>query len=66
MQLEKESCKQLYRLINAVLREACYDYSKSSNLAVVNMNGVPLLFDKEELKVLRKVSVELEKEIEND
>ena len=63
MQLEKESCKQLYRLIDAVLKEACFDYSYSSDLAVVNMNGNPLIFNMNDLKTLNKVKVELMKEI---
>lgn len=66
MQLDRESNKQLYRLIDTVLKEACYDYSYSSDLAVVNINGVPMLFNKNQLSMLHVIKRQVKKEIEND
>lgn len=53
MQLNEEECKQLGRIVGLILREAVYDYSYSWDMSVVNINGQPLIFDKEQISLLR-------------
>lgn len=63
MQLKRSENKQLYRLVEVALREALWDYSACGDMAVVNINGQPLIFDKSELDALSEIKRQLEKEI---
>ena len=63
MHLKKEEYKQLYRLVQVVLREAIWDYSYSGDMSVVNINGQPLIFDKVQLSMLNEIKQQVEKEI---
>ena len=64
MQLKDEKeFKQLYRLVSLALREAQWDYSDAMDMAVIEINGQSLVFDKEQLEVLSELKQQLEKEI---
>ena len=63
MQLKKNESKQLFRLIDVTLKEAIWDYSYVSDISVVNINGQPLVFNKDQLNMFREIKKQLEKEI---
>ena len=54
MQLEKELV-QLLKVISLVLQEACFDFSKVSGFAVVNINGNCITINKNELNMLYRI-----------
>lgn len=66
MQLGKVEVHQLYRLLEVTLREAMWDYSYCSDISVVNINGQPLIFNKEQLNILGNLQERLEKEINHE
>lgn len=55
MQLEKEELVQLLKVISLVLQEACFDFSKVSGFAVVNINGNCITINKNELNMLYRI-----------
>lgn len=63
MQLKKNESKQLFRLIDVTLKEAIWDYSYSGDMSVVNINGQPLIFNKDQLNILHEIKQQVEKEI---
>ena len=62
MHLE-EKYKQLYRLLDVVVKEAIWDYSSHFDMSVVNINGQPLIFDKSQLNMLNEIKQQVEKEM---
>lgn len=60
---EAEKCKQLFRIVDTVLKEAIWDYSSPFDMSVVNINGQPLIFNNEQLKILNSVKAEIEEKI---
>lgn len=63
MQLEKEELIQLLKIISIVLKEAKWDFSPSSNFAVININGNCCTMYKDEIGVLNKIKNMLEGDV---
>lgn len=54
MQLGREELQQVFKILNIVLEEAYRDYSFSSKFAVVNISGIPVVLNKNQISVLQK------------
>jgi len=60
MQLNLEENRQLLKIIGMVIKEACWDYSPTSNYTVLNINGAVCTMNKHEIKVLKRIKTMLE------
>lgn len=59
MQLEEE-IKLLHKLVDVMIKEACWDYSGSARFAVLNINGNPVVLNKHNIETLCTIRKELE------
>lgn len=60
MKFKGEECRQLERMVSIILDEAVEDFTYSTDISVVDINGRPLVFNRDQIKILMKIKDKIE------